>query len=56
MSPRLLRTTVEEKTGREVKMKTGNSLMKIYELAKKLLFLKSIILVKRLAFFFFFFF
>lgn len=29
--------------------------MKIYELAKKLLFLKSIILVKRLAFFFFFF-
>lgn len=54
MSPRLPRITVEEKLGRKVRMKRGNSLIKIYELAKKLQFLKSIILVKCPFFIFFF--
>lgn len=36
----------EEEPGGGVRMKPGNSSIKIYESAKKLLFLKAIILVK----------
>lgn len=36
----------EEEPGGGVRMKPGNSLIKIYESAKKLLFLKAVILVK----------
>jgi len=53
VSPRLPRITAEPKAGRKVRIKKGHSLIKVYELAKKLQFLKSIIFIKRPSIFFF---